>query len=63
MLELQSFKHSESLISSQFLPRVMASVTKVWTNPFDFAWASLVLFSSVRSAVVSVSTSQSSNCV
>ena len=32
--ELQSFKWSESLISSQFLPRVMASITQVQVNLF-----------------------------
>ena len=63
MSELQIFKQSKSLISSQHLPEVRLSVIKVQVKPFDLAWASLVLLSSVRSAVVSISTNQSSNCV
>ena len=61
--KLQSFKCSESLILSQFLPRVMASITKVWVKPLDLAWANLVLLSSVKLATVSISISQFSNCV
>ena len=63
MSTLQIFKWHRSLISSQHLPEVRASVIKVWVKAFDLAWASLVLPSSVRLPVVSVSTNQSSNCV
>ena len=58
--ELQIFKWSKSLIFSQFLPRVRASIIKVCVKPFDLASASLVLLSSVRLATVSISTNQSS---
>ena len=61
--ELQIFKYSKSLISSQHLPVVRDSVIKVQVSPFDLAWASLVLLSANRSAVVLISTNQSSNCV
>ena len=63
MSELQIFKWSKSLISSQHLPEVRASVISMWVKPFDLAWASLVLLSSIRLAAVSISTNQSSNCV
>ena len=61
-MELQSFRCSESLISSQFLSRVIASIIKVWVKPFDLARADLVLLSSVRLAAVLISVNQSSNC-
>ena len=59
MPKLQIFKWSKSLISSQHLPEVRASVIKVQVKPFDLARASLVLLSSVRLSVVSMSTNQS----
>ena len=62
MSELQFFKWSKSLISSQHLPEVRASVINVQAKPLDLAWAHLVLLPSVMSAVVSISTNQSSNC-
>ena len=37
MSELQIFKQSKSLISSQHLPEVRASVIKVQVKPFDLA--------------------------
>ena len=61
--ELQIFRQSKSLISSQHLPEVRASVIKVWVKPFDIACANLALLSSVRLAVVSISANQSSNCI
>ena len=61
--ELQIFSHNKSSISSQEWPDVIASVIKVWVKPFALAWASLVLLSAVRSAAVSMSTSQSSRSV
>ena len=63
MSELQILRWRKSLISSQHLPEVRTSVTKLWVKPFHLACASLVLLSSVRSAVVSISTNQSSNCI
>ena len=57
------FSHNKSLISSQDLPDVIASVIKVCVKPFDLAWASFVLLSVVRSAAVSMCTSQSSSSV
>ena len=44
MSELQIFKWSKSLISSQNLPEVRASVIRVCVKPFDLACASLVAF-------------------
>ena len=61
--ELQIFKWSKTLNSSQHLPGVKALVIKAWVKPSDFACASLVLLSSVRLAAVSISTNQSSNCI
>ena len=61
--ELQNFKCSKSLMSSQHLSEVRASVIKEWVIPFDLAWAHLVLLSPDRSPAVSISTSESSNCV
>ena len=55
MSELQIFKQSISLISSQHLPRIRASVFRVQVKPFDLACASLVLLSSFRLAVVLIS--------
>ena len=63
MSELQIFKCNKSLMSSQLLPDVRASVSNVQVNPLDFARASLVLLSVDSSAVVSTSSNQSSNCV
>ena len=57
------FNHKKSLMSSQDLPDVIASVIKVHVKPFDLASASLVLLSAVRSATVIISTSQCSSCV
>ena len=45
--ELEIFKWSKSLISSQHLPEVRSSVIKVQVKPFDLACASLVLLSPV----------------
>ena len=61
--ELHIFNCNTSLISSQDLPDVIASVIKVCVKPFDLACASFVWLSAVRSAAVSMSTSQSSSCV
>ena len=61
--ELQVFNHNKSLILSQGLPDMIASVIKVCVKPFDLSWASLGLLSAVRSAAMSISTSQSSKCV
>ena len=63
ILALRSFSHNRSFISSQDLFEVMASVTSVCIKPLDFALASLALLSLVRSTVVSMSVSQSSNLV
>ena len=52
----------ESLISSQVFCKVKASIINVFTSPFDFACANLVLLSPVKSEAVSISVSQSSNC-
>ena len=60
--ELQSFNLSKSLISSQLLSELSASDIKVQVKPLDFACASLVQFSCVRSAADSMSVNQSSNC-
>ena len=61
MSKLQIFKWSKSLISSQHLSKLRASVINVQVKPLDLACASLVLLSLVKSAAVSTSTSQSSN--
>ena len=50
-------------MSSQHLPEVRASVIKVQVSPFDLTTAGLVWLSADRSAAVSMSTNQSSNCV
>ena len=42
---------------------LITSVTSVWVNPLDLAFASLAHFSFVTSAAVSISISQSSNFV
>ena len=63
ILALQIFSHNRSFISSQDLFEVMASVTSVHVNPLDFTLASLALLSMVRSAIVSMSVSQSSSLV
>ena len=60
---LQSFSLNKSIISSQDLSEVMASVINVWVNPLDLALASLDLLSFVKSAAVSISVSQSSRFV
>ena len=60
---LQSFSLSRSFISSHDLFEEITSVTSVHVNPHDFALVSLALFSLVRSAVVLMSRSQSSNLV
>ena len=60
---LQSFNVNRSFISSHDLFEEIASVTSVHVKPCDFALASLVLLSLVRSAAVSMSRSQSSNLV
>ena len=56
------FSWGECLISSQVFCAVKASDIKVLTNPFDFAYAILVLLSPVYSEDVSMSVSQSSSC-
>ena len=60
---LQSFSHNRSLMSSQDLFEVMASVTSVHVKPCDFALESLALLSLVRSVAISMSVSQASNLV
>ena len=62
MSELQIFKQSKSLISSQLLSQLRASVINEWVKPLDLACASLVLLSLVKLAAVSTSINQSSNC-
>ena len=57
---LHSLSHSKSLISSQDFPELIASITNVWVNPLDFAFASKAQLSFVRSAAVSISISKSS---
>ena len=63
MSELQIFKWSISLISSQLLSEFSASDISAWVKPLDFAYGSLVQLSFVKSVAVSISTNQSSNCV
>ena len=63
MSELQIFKQSKSLISSQLLSKFSASDISMQVKPLDVACASLVLLSLVKSAVVSISINQYSNCV
>ena len=60
---LQSFSLNRSFISSHDLFEEITSVTSVHDKSHDFALASLVLLSLVRSAAVSMSVSQSSNLV
>ena len=60
---LQSFSHNRSLMSSQDLFEVMASVTNVCIKPYVFTLASLAVLSLVRSAAISMSVIQSSNLV
>ena len=61
--KLHIFNCNKSLISFQDLPDVIASEIKLHVKPFDLACASFVLLSAVRSAAVSISTSQSSSLV
>ena len=63
MSELQSFKWSRSLISSQLVSKLSASDISTWVKPLDLACASLVLLSPVKLAAVSILINQSSNCV
>ena len=63
MLALHSLSLSKSLISSHVFSELIASMTKVWVSPFDFALASLAQLSLVRSAAVSKSVNHSSNFV
>ena len=51
---LHSLSHSKSFISSQELSELIASVTSIWVNPLDLAFASLAQLSLVRSAAVSI---------
>ena len=62
MYELQFFKQSKHLISSQFLSELSASDISVHMKPFDFACANLVLLLLVKSEAVLISINQSSNC-
>ena len=57
----QSFSIRKSLISSQDMSKVMASIIRVQVNPLDLALARLALLSFVKSAAISISISQSSN--
>ena len=63
ILALHSLSHSKSFISSQDLLELIASVTNVWVNPLNFAFASFVQLSLVRFIAVSISIRQSSNFV
>ena len=63
ILALQSLSHIKYFISSQDLSEVIASVTNIWFNPLDLAFASLAQLLFVRSATVSISISKSSNFV
>ena len=63
MLALHSLSLSKSFISSQDLSALIASMTNVWLNPLNLAFASLAWLSLVRSAAVSISINQSSNFV
>ena len=56
------FRQRESLISFQLFCAINASEIKILTNPFDFAWANLVLLSPVNSEAVSISVRQSPSC-
>ena len=60
---LQSFSLNRSFISSHDLFEEIASVTSMCIKPHDFALASFALLSLVRSAIISMSMSQSSNLV
>ena len=62
MSKLQIFKWSKSLISSQILSEFSASDISVHIKPLDFACVNLLLLSCVKSAAVSMSVNQSSNC-
>ena len=46
--ELNIFNCNKSLISSQDLPDVIASMIKVHVKPLDFVYTSFVLLSIVR---------------
>ena len=63
MSELQSFKWSTSLISSQLLSKLSASNINVHVNPLYLSCASLVLLSLVKLVTVSMLSNQSSKCV
>ena len=63
MLALHCLSLCKSLISSHSFSEFIASVTKVWVSPLDFALASLAQLSLVRSAAVSKSVNHSSNFV
>ena len=61
ILVLHNLSHSNSFISSQDLSELIASVTNVWVNPLNLAFASLSHLSLDRSAAVSKSINQYSN--
>ena len=63
IIALHHLSHSRSFISSQDLSELIASVTNVWVNALNLAFASLVQLSLFRSAAVSISVKQSSNFV
>ena len=58
MSELQIFKWSTSLISSQLLSELSASDISVWIKPLDLACANLDLLLLVKSAAVLISINQ-----
>ena len=63
MLALHSLSLSKALISSHVFSELIASVTNVHVNPFDFTLASLAQLSLVRSTAISISINHSSNFV
>ena len=63
MLASHCLSLSKSLISSHVFSELIASVTKVWVSPLDFALANLTQLSLVISAAVSKSIHYSSNFV
>ena len=62
MSKLQIFKQGKTLISSQLLSELRPSVINKQVKPLDLACASLVSLSLVKSAAISTSINQSSNC-
>ena len=62
-VSITQFESSKSLISSYVFSELIASMSNVHVNPFDFALANLAQLSLVRSAAVSISVNHSANFV